>query len=210
MKQFLDQLFSSGAVTVPQVGVPFDFGESFDAEVLQFDRAMRLSLAGTAPTLEIVVARWAAGLLAEAARLTVARDVGAIEMEKILSQPCPRPRSAEVDYSADLFLRYLPELLAWIQRLAPGDPLVQHMRRLGGEWPLSSVGMRELTIAPIEPFIGHAALRQLYVDRILATGDASRLDHPRVSEAVRIALGAHPELAPAMAKAVGLVAEPTE
>lgn len=201
MKQFLEQLFASGQVSVPPAGVPFDEAE-MDEEIREFDRAARLALAGEAPALDLQVARWAALLLAEAARLVLARDVGPEEMARVFARPCPRPRSPETDYSADLFLRYVPELMEWVRRLAADDPLIEHLRRLGGDWPLSSVGMQEVKLGSIAPFIGHASLRQLYADRILAMGDVSRLGDARISEAVRAALGAHGELAPTVATAL--------
>ena len=206
MRQFLNQLLTTGAVTVPPAGVAFESSNEVELEVFQFDQSARLSLGGEAPALEMEVAIWAATLLGEAARLAIARELGAAEIAQVLTRQCPRPRSEVVDYSADLFFRYLPELTAWVERLAGDDPLLDHLRRLGGEWPLSSVGMRGLRVGCIEPFVVHPALRRLYVDRILAAGDVGRLTDPRVAEAVRAALGAHPELAPAVAEALGPVA----
>jgi hypothetical protein len=205
MREFLDQLFTTGQVTVPPAGVSFD-DDGIELEIRQFDRSARLSLSGEAPELDIEAAAWAAGMLAEAVRLGIARELGAAEIAQTFTRTCPKPRSHEVDYSADLFLRYLPELLGWVQRLAGDDPLLEHLRRLGAEWPLSSVGIKGLAVGSIEPFVGHPSLRQLYVDRILAADDVSRLGDPRVADAARAALGAHPELAPAVAKALGLVA----
>ncbi len=206
MRNFLEQLFTTGEVTVLPPGANFEIGPEVNAEILRFDRSARLELAGEAPDLDLPVARWAAQMLAESARLTIARDLGPQNSARIFSRTCPEPRSAEVDYSADLFLRYLPDLIKLVERLAADDPLAKRLRQMAGEWPLSSVGVKELSIADIEPFIDHPALRQLYVDRILATGDVSRLGDPRVATAVRVALGAHPELAPQIAKEVGKVA----
>jgi hypothetical protein len=205
MREFLDQLFTTGQVTVPPAGVSFDDDE-IELEIRQFDRSARLSLSGEAPELDIESAVWAAGMLAEAARLAIARELSPAEIGQIITRGCPKPRSPEVDYSADLFLRYLPELLAWVQRLAGDDPLLEHLRRLGAEWPLSSVGIKGLAVGSIEPFVGHASLRRLYVDRILAADDVSRLSDPRVADAARAAVGAHPELAPAVAKTLEPVA----
>ena len=96
----------------------------------------------------------------------------------------------------DLFFRHLPDLLAWAQRVAANDPLVAALRRLAEEWPLSSVGIANIAPGSIDPFIAHAGLRRLYADRIIARRDSSRLADARTAEAVRSALGAHPELAP--------------
>lgn len=207
MRQFLEQLFSTGEVTVVQPGMDFEMGVEVGVEILRFDRAARLAMAGTAPRLNVAVASWAARMLAEAARLTIVRELGPVHVRKVFSFPCPKPRSPEVDYSADLFLWYLPELLKLVERLAADDPLATHLRQLGGEWPLSSVGVKGLSIASIDPFMDHPGMCQLYVDRILATGDTSRLSDARVASAVRSALGAYPELSPNVAKEVASIAE---
>ena len=183
-------------------------GVEVGVEILRFDRAARLSMAGTAPRLNVAVATWAARMLAEAARLAIARELGPDYVRKVFSLSCPKPRSPEVDYSADLFLRYLPGLVKLVERLAADDPLVARLRQLGAEWPLSSVGVKGLSIALIEPFIDHPGLRQLYVDRILATGDTSRLSDPRVAAAVRSALGAYPELSSNVAKEASVAGAP--
>jgi hypothetical protein len=206
MKHFLEQLFTTGEVTVVPSGAAFEMSSEVNLEILRFDRSARLEMAGEAPELDLSVARWAAQLLAESARLTVARDLGPQHVARIFARGCSEPRSAEVDYSADLFLRYLPDLIRLVERLAAEDPLATRLRKLAEEWPLSSVGVAGLSVAAIEPFIEQPGLRQLYVDRILATGDLSRLSDPRVALAARAALGAHPELAPAVAKAIGTVA----
>lgn len=206
MRHFLEQLFATGEVTVVPPGADFQMSAEVNEEIFRFDRVARLDLAGEAPELDLSVARWAAQMLAEAARLTIARDLGPQDLTRIFARNCPEPRSAEVDYSADLFLRYLPDLIRLVERLAADDPLAARLRKLGAEWPLSSVGIKGIPIGDLDPFLEHPALRQLYVDRILATGDVSRLADPRVALAARAALGAHPELAPGTAKEVGTVA----
>ena len=202
MRDFLDQLFTTGQVTVPVPGMDFEPFPEFEDQIQQFDQAARAGMAGEAPALQMDCAVWAAYLLAGAARLAVARDMGEPEVFRVFETRCPARRSAETDYSTDLFLRYLPDLLGWMTRLASGDPLVQKLRHTAALWPLSSVGVRDLKIESIDPFIGNDSLRQLYVDRILASRDVSRLEDPRVAAAVREALGAHPELSPVLARSV--------
>ena len=200
MRTFLEQLFRNGQVTVPPVGTDWEFDADAERWVIEFDRAARLSLPGAAPELHPAAAAWAAQRLADACRLAIARDAGAEEIRRVFSEQCPAERSAATDYSVDLFFRHLPDLLAWAQRVAANDPLVAALRRLAGEWPLSSVGIADITPHPIDPFIAHAGLRRLYADRIIARRDSSRLADARAAEAVRSALGAHAELAPGFAQ----------
>ncbi len=57
----------------------------------------------------------------------------------------------------------------------PGDPLLDALKRLGREWPLSSVGMTGLEVSAELEFQAVPFLLALYVDRILSLDDPSRL-----------------------------------
>jgi len=72
--------------------------------------------------------------------------------------------------------------------------LRQELLVLAREWPLSSAGIRDVGPVDVKAFIGHSGLRQLYIDRIIAYGDVTRLNEPMVELAARHALGAFPEL----------------
>ena len=67
------------------------------------------------------------------------------------------------------------------------------------DWPLSSVGVpldRPVDAAAVESIVLDRALLTLYVDRIVARKDLSRLSHPSVVEAIRGAIGIHADLGP--------------
>jgi hypothetical protein len=193
LSQFLATLVESG-----QVVVSLDFAEETGPEadqiLAEMDRATRQNLSGTAPEFMPDVAHWAACILHRGCQFLVCRDVDASLIGPGLREPCPAPRCPATDYSADLALQYLPDLIGMTRQAAAGDPLLEHLLALAREWPLSSVGVREVEAPDVQSFIGDAALRQLYVDRILAREDVSRLGNPRVDGAVREALGAFPEL----------------
>jgi hypothetical protein len=139
----------------------------------------------------------------------VNRDANETDVRAALADPRPGP-TATAHYSVDLVFRFLPDLIALARRVSQDDPLVEALRNLIAPWPLASVGMSDIPVADIEPIIGHPCLRQLYVDRILARGDVARLDDPRVQEAVREALGACPELAPAISAKLAAACAVTE
>ena len=71
------------------------------------------------------------------------------------------------------------------------------MKRIAGNWPLSSVGIEGLENLQID--FKHPGLRRLYADRIVTTGDKSRLGDARLDDLLRADLGFHRELAPAIA-----------
>ena len=212
MRKFLEALAETGDVPTPAwaAAVASEQGDVDDVLVAA-DAAARLDAPGDAPPFDVAAARWAARILFRACCCLADRTVDAAVVAKALGEPGSPASTASACWSADLFLRHLPELHALARGLAPGDPLVAEMEKLGGAWPLSSVGMKLAVDAPAPaPCIADdPCLRRLYVDRVLSRGDTSRLAAAWVAEGVRAALGAHAELAPQTAAAVGMLKEPS-
>lgn len=170
------------------------------AALSQLDELARNELGIQAPHFSPEAALWAARLFYHLCQFTVCRDIGEEQIKAACSIPCPQPRGPETDWSADLTLRHLPRLFQLAQHLSNADPLVQQMRLIATAWPLSSVGVAGLESLQLDSFVAHPALRRLYADRIIAHGDASRLGDARVDDLLRADLGAHRELAPAIAE----------
>lgn len=169
-------------------------------EVLgEADRLWRLEAPGTPPALALPAARWAAIVLFRACQAIVDRDLG---MDRFAADTRARPfdvANPAVHSSVDLTFRFLPEVIAVARRIAEADPLVDALRQLAAEWPLSSVGIDGIAATAIAPVLADESLRQLYVDRIIARGAVDRLDSPRLRDDVKRALGAYPDLAPSFA-----------
>ncbi len=193
LPEFLAQLAEEG---VAVVGHDETVGGSVQSVVRDWDLIQRRNLAGDAPDLDLAAAEWAAVRLYRACQALVCREMPQPEMEKMLREPCPAPASPAVDYSVDLVFRFLPQVATLARRVAQSDPLVEELRALGRAWPLSSVGMENLGQVDAARILAHLSLRQLYIDRILLSSDASRLHDPEIRAAANAALGAHPELAP--------------
>lgn len=169
-------------------------------EVLrQLDCIAREELGAELPEFSPEGALWAARLCYHLCQFTVCRDIGAERIEAVCREACPVARSPETDWSADLTLRHLPKLFQLARHLSEGDPLVQHLKQIASAWPLSSVGIAGLENLSLESFVEHPALRRLYVDRIVAVEDISRLNDSRVADLLRADLGMHHELAPTIA-----------
>jgi hypothetical protein len=94
----------------------------------------------------------------------------------------------------------LPDLIAMARGVALGDPLLEHLLALARGWPLSSVGVPDCVPTQIDSFIAHPALQQLYIDRILARTDLTRLSDSRVAGMAMEALGAFSELSEPVSK----------
>ena len=203
-REFLQSLMSAGEARVLVPGEPPDDTEWDDA-LQVVEASWRLHVPAPVPEFNPPAARWAARILYRACQFLVWRDAGP-ELVTAALREAPPAAADEVSraYSADLCLRYLPSLHRSAARLAPEDVLVGELRCLAFDWPLSSVGVPGLEPPPqAGNLLDHPGVRRLYADRILAAGDHARLLEPAAAGAVREALGAHPELAPAMAAKLG-------
>jgi hypothetical protein len=193
---FVTNLLETGRVKVPPGDEALD---ELDQAAAELDRAARTDAACEPPELDTPAASWALQIVYRACQALVFREINAETVRQTLAAPCPLPPSPAVHYSTDLSLRYLPDLLALARGIAPDDPLVAGLTALARAWPLSSVGVAGAGEVDPSPLIDHPSLRQLYIDRIIERGDASRLAHPAVRAAIREALGAYPSLAPKLA-----------
>ncbi len=196
---FVQALQESGRVRVSADAQP---PEQLSEAVLELDRIARPQLAFDPPALTPAAGEWALLILYRACQALAHREIEGDAMRRVLSLPCPQKPSPEVCYSADLALRFLPDLLVLSRGVAEEDPLVAGLMSICAAWPLSSVGVKGLKDLDIRPFFAHASLRRLYADRIIEKGDLSRTGDPTVREAVREALGAYPALAPRIAEAL--------
>jgi hypothetical protein len=163
----------------------------------EIDVAVRANLGSTAPAFQLAPAQWAGEIIYYACQACVCRHIDQEKVKEHLRRPCPEKRhSHDVIYSADLLLRYLPNVWQLAKRIAPDDPLVQELRALGTEWPLSSVGIAGIENADTTPFADDPSLMTLYVDRIMAANDHSRITEGPVRLQIGRAIGAHRELYP--------------
>jgi hypothetical protein len=199
LTSFLQALAHDGRIVVsPEPIGPPD--ESALAVVVELNQRAETELAGEGPGFSSETALWAATLLYQICQFIVCREMGEGQMAAAFANQCPAARGPESDWSADILFRHLPALIRLSQQLSNGDPLVQELKKLAGAWPLSTVGVSELTGLNLDTFIGHPALARLYADRVVAAADTSRLGDPRLDDLLRADLGIHNELAPEIAK----------
>jgi MoxR-vWA-beta-propeller ternary system domain bpX4 len=79
------------------------------------------------------------------------------------------PMNASQHLSADLTLRFLPQVHRRARALAAADPMTACLGRLLREWPLSGV-LSDVSEPPLTPpeFDGHKGLLMLYAERLAA------------------------------------------
>ncbi|NUN50559.1 MAG: hypothetical protein HUU15_17240 [Candidatus Brocadiae bacterium] len=201
LRTFLLSLRDSGRVKLPPPG-GLDASRIADAAgvLRDMDHAARALAPGEPPAWDNDTAAWAAVTLFRACQAFVHRELDPPQVEALLAEPPPAAEPASAAWSADLTLRWLPDLVGLAAGIASDDPLVARLHALGRAWPLSSVGIRALAGVVPGVVAGHPCLRRLYVDRILERRDLGRLADPRVAEEARAVLGEHPELCPEAAR----------
>lgn len=214
LARFLTDLFADGNVRVATDPRTADDDRRAAAVVLVAEeRRLRADAPGTAPEFRPDVALAAAEWFARACWGTAFRHADADMVRGLLAWTAPPAPVAARHWSADVVLRFLPDLWRMARGLAPDDPLVAEILRTAAEWPVSSVGIAGLPpetvaarVAEID-FAANPCLGRICADRIVATGDASRLAVPELRELVGAALGAYPDLAPALASVAGTEAD---
>lgn len=167
--------------------------------IVEHERLYRRQLPGEPPAVDHGAAGWAIAAFYLASSLSVHRDAGADLIEELLPESGLDRQQAEIHYSVDLVMRFLPDLLKLAKSAATDDPLVSRLHDWARNWPLSSVGVPG--IGKVNPAVlrTSSTLMRLYVDRVLAAADLSRLDDPMVRQAAAAVVGDNPQLSPQVA-----------
>jgi hypothetical protein len=200
----LAALFDHGRIQVapPQAAVLGDDVRQVELLLAEREATLRLEFPGETPPLAMPAAVWAATVFARACQLAVYRDLDAGAVTELLAPRCPAADPAARHWSVDVVFRFLPDLARHAAAASPNDPLVVRLGQWAEAWPLSSVGMGN--VKPERKgeseITAHGGLVQLYVDRILAKKDWSRLTHPAIRAAVRRSLGGHQAAWPEVSK----------
>lgn len=206
LSNFLQSLFGEGRVRVEPVfrngelvvETAEELSEAFEM-LSDFNGTYRHELAYQPPKLNREALLWGAVQVRRAASLLTYREVEPEQLQTALTVPCPESISPSVVYSVDLTYRFLPDLLRLARAASPQDPLVAILKDWANQWPLSSVGISDVKVADALIWLDDSCLRQIYVDRILAEQDASRLADTRTLDAVRTAVGQQSHLVPKLA-----------
>jgi hypothetical protein len=196
LSEFIQDLIQQGKVTVAAQLIAFseeDIQHSITC-LQAAHAACAQELTGDVPAFDPGAAVWAARYIYHAVQLALLRDANDATVNDCLT-PFPGVVTPAAILSADLCLRYLPNLLALAKGLAPDDILVKRLQETAARWPLSSIGL-PVTIDnnDINTILQHNCLRRLYIDRIIETRDAARCNNTLVNEYLKEALGDHSQL----------------
>jgi hypothetical protein len=190
LAEFLHALLREGRVLL-RAQPPEPAGRPADAlAVLQEAHAdYRLAVAGPPLDFEPDTALAAAELVRSACWSLANHDQPEEVLQKALVMSRP-PRSPAEHLSADLVLRFVPQLHRRARALDPADRLTELLAVLLRQWPLAGVlsGVEE---GPSEPpeFGGHPGLLLLYAERWAANPKAAWLPRGRGFEYVELVWG---------------------
>jgi hypothetical protein len=156
-------------------------GQEYKRECLEFR--------DDAPDFSGEAAFWGAGIVFLAAQLLVYRDKTGEEMARLLA-PYPGPVSAGSIVSADLCLRFLPDVVGKVREVDVEDPLIPILEEHLRQWHYSGVGY------PLKPetldwrVIEESEwLRRRYVDRVIEKRALALGNLPTLRSGIRAAIG---------------------
>lgn len=189
---FLIDLIQTGQVTVPNQIVDFDADASDQATTLleEYYRADALTMPYTAPAFHPEAALWAAKYIFSTIQLILLRDIGEERMNELLTSYTGK-HTPEAIYSADLTLRFLPDIFKFASGLSPEDPLIAKLKATAQLWPFSSIGIANIAAFSEDTMLDHPSLRLAYIDRIMLKKDITRLQGKQEKTLVKEALGIH-------------------
>ena len=198
MLNFLTQLFETSDIVVPRQSV--DGNERLAPYLIECELINRDEWNGNAPEFDVNVAMKAAHVLLLFCRAVVYRELDeGFVSDQLASIALPETSTATVFYSADLTLRFLPDIYDRLCRTTSEDPLLPVLLLCAKLWPLSTVGIPDTAPGELPDCMFHESLFGTYVDRVIQRRDAGRCTDARVGDAVKAAIGDHRFLAPQLA-----------
>jgi hypothetical protein len=183
---FLQALLKHGTVVFREPPVPSKDERAGVLPVLQRAFAdYRLDIAGPRLEFQADTALAAAELLRQACWFLVHRGAPAEEVERQMT--LAPPASTADHLSADLLLRFIPQVHRRARGVAPDDPLTARLAQALRHWPLSGV-LSDVVEPPLTPpdFDGHAGLQMLYAERLARNEKAGWLPGGRAFEHVEL------------------------
>ena len=143
-----------------------------------------------APDFEPGSALWGATYLYHTMQLSLLRDENEETVREYLTASTAS-KTPSVIYSADLMLRYLPQLLNISKGLAPDDVLVKCLMETAVQWPFSSIGIVLTETPNLDPILENQSLRIAYIDRIIQSKNQKNIYNEKVTKLINEALGDH-------------------
>lgn len=189
---FISHLLGKGEISVTKDLSPFTDMDQLEAmnALRQAHEIDAVDLPFKAPSFNEEAALWAATYLYRAVQCSLLRDLDEDKVKELL-QAFEGGKTASHIYSADLILRYIPDLWNLAKGLAPDDILVVLLRETAKEWPFSSIGIESVEDLELTTILENPCLRITYVDRLIEAKDKERLKDERLIPIIKEILGEH-------------------
>jgi hypothetical protein len=189
---FLTDLLDDGNLVLPRTvdGLTNDDQQGALVLLLELYQRDKLAMPYDAPPFDPEAALWGAKYIFYVCQLILLRNVEESEMQQYL-QSFEGERSASAIYSADLLLRFLPDLFRLASGLSPEDPLVVNLKNTALGWPFSAVGLKNVVSQADAVILEDRSLRYAYIDRIIQFKDVERLKGAHEMELLKEVLGEH-------------------
>ncbi len=142
-----------------------------------------------APEYNANAALWAAKVVYTNCQLILYRENKTEDLPKLLPA-----FDSEIDasamLSADLCLRFLPQVLKETKYIDPDDKLIELAEEILRQWHYSSIGY-EMDNGKIDfnNLPANKCLQQLYVDRVILKKDLVRASLPYINEKIKETMG---------------------
>lgn len=165
--RFLAELLREGKVVFRAGEIPRDRPTDRDVSVLaEAFATFALDVAGPPIPFDARTACEAAEVVRQACWALVDREERPEDLRRRIRMTAA-PTSPAQHLSADLLLRYLPQVLKRARGLDPTDPLIENLGEILRQWPLSGAlsDIEEGPLTSIE-FGGHPGLLLLYAERV--------------------------------------------
>jgi hypothetical protein len=165
---FLQHLFTEGEAVLRERPVAHAAGDTAARDLLaQAYQTYLLEVAGLPIPIDAATAALAAECVRQSCWYLVRHDEPAEQLTQRVVMP-GHPNSAAEHLSADLMLRFLPQIHQRSRALSADDPLPALLADILRRWPLSGV-LGDLPEGPARPinFHGHHGLMLLYAERLV-------------------------------------------
>jgi hypothetical protein len=166
LAEFLEGLLREGQAVLRDRPPPEPPAADVRALLERTYAAYRLRVAGPPPEFDVEAALAAAVLVHQATWFLVSRDKPVAELERLVVLP-GSPRTPAAHLSADMTLRFLPQIHRRARAHDPADRLTTLLADILRRWPLSGV-LADVDEEPLTPpdFAGHRGLCLLYAERL--------------------------------------------
>jgi hypothetical protein len=143
----------------------------------------------TAPRFDTQAALWAAKTVYVATQLMLYRENKESDLESLLPAYAPEMTPSAI-VSADLLLRFLPDIIGHLKAIDPEDKLIEVLEKRLAAWHFSGVKYAlPVNDLHFDVILSNPCLYQLYMDRVIENKSLPLARHPSLKEGVKASLG---------------------